>query len=178
MKKTSWKLLNRKVIYQSKFLEIFDDTVELPDKTIFDHYSVIKKPDIVIIIATIDEKIIMVDEYKYAADAVMKVLPAGHLKTGEIPTDAARRELLEETGYSGNDFKHLGVLREYPTKDLHRVHVVLANNVRKLSRKSLEQGENNKIVFVTIEAIKRKIKKNQIQSSSTLAALSISGLLF
>jgi ADP-ribose pyrophosphatase YjhB (NUDIX family) len=178
MKKTSWKLLNREIIHQSKFLEIFDDTVELPDKTIFDHYSVIKKPDIVIVVATTDNKIIMIDEYKYAANAVMRVLPAGHLKLGERPIAAAKRELLEETGYSGDDFKHLGVLREYPTKDLHQIHVVLANNMTKQSSKKLHQGEGNKLEIKTIESIKSEIIKGKIQSSSTLGALSISGLLF
>lgn len=178
MKKTSWKLLNRKEIYKSKFIEVFDDTVELPDKTIFDHYSVVKKPDVVVVVATANNKIIMIDEYKYAANAIMRVLPAGHLKTNESPIEAAKRELLEETGYSGDEFKYLGILREYPSKDLHKVHVILAKNVRKTSDKNLDIGESNKIVMVTVESIKREIRRCRIQSSGTIAALSISGLLF
>lgn len=178
MIKSSWKLLNREIVYHSKFLDVFDDTVELPDKTIFDHYSVIKKPDIVIIVATTDTKIIMIDEYKYAANAIMRALPAGHLKSDEKPIDAAKRELLEETGYSGDDFKYLGTLREYPTKDLHQIHVVLANNTIKQSSKKLDQGESNKLAIKTMESIKSEIKKGKIQSSSTLGALCISGLLF
>lgn len=178
MKNTHWKLIDRKSVYKSKFVEVYEDEVQLPDNAVIKDYTVIKKPDIVIVIATVGDKVLMIHEYKYAADAVMKALPAGHLKKDEEPTEAARRELLEETGYSGDDFAYLGILREYASKDLHQVHVVLAKDVQKVSEKNLDPGEENTLSLTTIEAVKREIIDGQIQSSSAIAALAMSGLLF
>lgn len=69
-------------------------------------------------------KAVILDEYKYAIDAVIPTLPAGALKKEESPVACALRELKEETGYESNEAELVTIIHDYPTKDLHKVYVV------------------------------------------------------
>jgi len=179
MSNNNWKKINRKEILNSMFLTVFEDTVMLPNGKIIDDYTLIKKPSIVMIVATTpDNKLLVFREYKYAADKVLNTLPAGHLEEDETDVDAARRELSEETGYTSEDITSVSILYEYPTKDLHRVHVVCAKNIEMNSEQSLEVTENIKdFRFLTQEEVKKEIKEGKWVISSVLSALLVSGFL-
>jgi ADP-ribose pyrophosphatase len=74
------------------------------------HY-VIQGVDFVVIVAvTPQDQILLVRQYRAAVAEVTLELPAGHLDPGETPEQAARRELLEETGYEADGFELLGSL--------------------------------------------------------------------
>src|SRR3989344_8424401 len=116
----SWKRLARKTLIDTKFLKVYEDKVKLPNGNIIDDYSVIAKPSYSMIVAlNTDGNIITIDEYKYAIDRVIHTLPAGHIEEGEDPLESAKRELAEETGYTGGEWEYLGEFYEYPTKDSH-----------------------------------------------------------
>ncbi|MEK7077314.1 MAG: NUDIX hydrolase, partial [Patescibacteria group bacterium] len=149
--KTSWKRLGRKTIYDAPFLKVYEDKVQLPNGTIIEDYSLTKKPDIVIIVATDkDNKLIVGSEYKYAADKKLLNTPAGGLNIGESPIEAAKRELLEETGYGNGKFTLISELYNYPTKDLHKFYVVRAENLEVVSRLQLEETESFSISLVSL----------------------------
>ncbi len=174
-----WKQLNRKKVFDSRFVNVYEDTVELPDGTVFDDYTVVEKPSIVMIVAT-DEQgdVVVLDEYKYAANEVLATLPAGHKKKDESSVEAAKRELLEETGYTGDDFEELTVIYDYPTKDIHKVHVVRAKNVAKTDKTDHEATESIEYKLVSPEDLRAQIVNQEWKASSALAALTVSGVLF
>ena len=74
----SWKLIERKTVYDTKFMSLHEDVIELPNGKTIDDYSVVEFHDVVIIVAT-DENgnLVTMREYKYAVDETMTVLPAG-----------------------------------------------------------------------------------------------------
>lgn len=179
MDKNSWELISRKNIVQSSFLQIFEDKVRLPNGKVIDDYTVVKKPDIVIVVATTqDDKVLAIQEYKYAADQVLNTLPAGHVEKEELILDAAKRELLEETGYTGDEFTLRQTLCEYPTKDLHKVHVVSVKNVRLVSDQALEYTEGiEKIRLLDTKELQDEIEAGKWTITAVLAAFAISGIL-
>lgn len=138
-----WKRLDRKTVYQTKFLSLYEDMVELPSGDVFDDYSVASVPDGVIIVATDTEgRLITQVEYKYAVDDVVLNFPAGSVEPGEEPLDVARRELREESGYESDELELVATLyNDYPSKMTHLVHVVRAKNARLVGTPQREATE-------------------------------------
>lgn len=172
-----WKLIQRKKVFSSRFVNVYEDKVELPNGKIINDYTVVEKPSIVLIVATdSSNRILILREYKYAAGKYLLSLPAGHIKHDEKPLAAAKRELLEETGFGG-DFEELGILHDYPTKDLHKVYVVRAKNITQKGQTSHEETESITHEFVSIPQLKKQIHNKKWQICSSLAAIALSGLL-
>lgn len=174
--KPNLKTIQRKTLVDTKYLKVFEDTIKLPSGQIID-YTFTKKPDIVMIVATDKQnRLVLIKEYSYGPKKLLLSLPAGHLKKGENAETAGKRELLEETGYTGDDFKFLGILYDYPSKDLHNVSVVRALNVKKVSDTKHEETENIKIQLINKNKLNELIIKNKFQISSAVAAIALSNI--
>lgn len=175
----TWKLLERKKVFSSRFVNVYEDRVELPNGKILEDFTVVEKPSIVMIVATDKENnILVLKEYKHGAGQILYTLPAGHKKDNETPIDAARREVAEETGYTGGEFEDLGVLYDYPSKDIHKVYVVRAKNIALTTKVQQEDTESITLETLSIEQLKEQIQKKEWRVTSALAALTISGILF
>lgn len=174
-----WKLIERKKVFSSRFLNVYEDRVELPNGKIIDNYTVVEKPSIVMIVATdINNNVIVLREYKHGADEVLYTLPAGHKKENESSIDTAKKELAEETGYIGGTFEDAGILYDYPSKDIHKVFVVRAKDLTLTTIVSHEETESITSMALPIKHLKLQIANREWKTSSALAALAISGVLF
>lgn len=175
----NWERLGRSTIYNSKFLSVYSDKVQLPNKTIIDDYTVVKKPDGVIIVATDKEnKLICFYEYKYAVDMTLLTLPAGSLDDGEDPIQTAKRELIEETGFTAESFRLVTSLFSYPSKDSHQFHVVRAENAYKIENTKHEPTENiGDILFLDKVDIKKVMEKSSWHATEIISALYVCQLL-
>ena len=158
-----WHTNRRTKLLNSHFLQVFKDEVRIPNDITREYYLT-KKAEI--------------NEYKYAAGKQMLVLPAGHIENGEDAKKAAKRELLEETGYSGATYKYLGRLFESPVQDLHKVEVVRVTKVKKIKKEDLEASEDITLNLISPKQINAGILCGKIQSCSTISSLALSGLLF
>ncbi len=174
----SWKQLSRKALINSKFLKIYQDSVELPNGTIINDYTLVEKPSFVMVVATDqDNHLITIDEYKYAINQEIHSLPAGHLENNEDPLERAKKELFEETGYSGGEWENLGQFYDYPTKDLHKVYFFRAKHVTNEHTQQLEDTEKISSRVITIDQLKEEVKKNEWRTNAVLAAFIAAGLL-
>lgn len=174
---TKWKKIGRKIVFSSRFIKVFQDAVQLPNGRTIDDYMVVELPTVVIVVATDQTgKLMVLDEYKYPKDEVMRTLPAGHLNDGEDPVVCAQRELLEETGYTGSA-QYIDVICDYPTKNLHKVHVVRITDIKQTAKAQLEDTENLYPELITVAALKKEIKERKWKISSSLAALAMAGVI-
>ena len=76
-------------------------------------YSVVRMRPFACCVASVDGRLALVRQYRYAVDSWQLELPAGGIDAGESPAEAARRELREETGYVASELVSLGMV--YPS---------------------------------------------------------------
>lgn len=169
------KIISNKTAYEDKFVQVLLEDVELDDGKLITDFSVVKKRDIVMVVCRDAQgKYLLIREYKYGAQKYMWTLPAGGLKKGEKPEDAAKREVEEETGCSGTEYRLLGVVYDYPSKDRHSVYVVYAPNIKQSHTQTLDETEQINMKFVDQAELLAMIKDNSFQVSSAMAALLLS----
>lgn len=137
-----WKQLERREVYGSPFMRVWEDTVELPNGVVLDDFSGVTLPDGVLVVATdTEDNLLLFDEYKYAVNDTVLTFPAGGIDGDESPEQAAARELLEETGYESNDLEILAKTYPYPSKITHTNYIVRAKNAVKTTTETLGEAE-------------------------------------
>lgn len=165
-----WRCLARKEIYKTPFIEVFEDTVEVSAGAVIGDYSVVSLKDGVAVVATDeDDNLIVVDEYKYGANQIMRIVPCGGIDEGEDPVNAALRELKEETGYTADDAVLVGNLYEYPSKLTHTSYVVRVRNARKTHEPEREVTES--IERVTLISKEEALHPGTFKNAAVVAAI-------
>ena len=94
------------------------------------HYLIQGKDFVVIVAVTRDNRILLVRQYRPPVAAMTLELPAGHVEPGETPKQAARRELLEETGYDAKSFTLFATLSPSVARFTNRMYCFFAGDAR------------------------------------------------
>ena len=122
------------------------------------------------ILFQVNGKFIFERQYRYAMQEEIIEMPAGKLEEGETPLEAAKRELLEETGYRPLEMIHLG--DSYPTVGYSSevIHLYYCPNAIKEER-HLDSDENIDLIYLSLEEIDKMIADNTIKDSKSVAAI-------
>ena len=168
-----WEVLRSEYLLQSKpWLTARRDVCRLPDGRINDHYYVLEYPDWVNIIAvTEDGGIILERQYRHGLGNTCYELPCGVIEEGETPLEAARRELLEETGYAGGVWTHLMDLAPNPATSNNLAHSFLAAGVKKVSGQRLDATEDIEVYIKSPAYVRELLENNQILQALMVAPL-------
>ena len=139
----AWRQIDRKTIYATPFISVHEDTLELDNGKIIDDFSVVEFRNGVVVIATDpDGKLIAIDEYKYAVNKILRVLPAGGIEEGSTPEETAIKELQQETGYKGDKAVVVRLFYEYPSKLPHVTYAVRVYNAQRVQDAEHEETES------------------------------------
>jgi 8-oxo-dGTP pyrophosphatase MutT (NUDIX family) len=167
-----WKIRSSTYPLQTKWLQVRQDTCELPNGDVIDDYFVIERVDVAGIVALTPENgVVMNTQYKHGIQEFIREVPAGMIDAGETPLQAAQRELEEETGYTATEWVPLLTMVASPTGETNRYHVFLARNCVPNGKKvdfPREEIYNDVVPFNEIES---RIQSGDITSMWTVVAL-------
>jgi ADP-ribose pyrophosphatase len=122
------------------------------------------------IVAVMGNSVILVTQYRHAANKVLLEIPAGKIEKNETPRESAVREMAEEIGYAGT-LKPLLKLYLAPGYSTELMHIFVATNLKEINRGILDDDENIKLKKIRhIEAIK-KCLNGKINDAKTTGAL-------
>jgi len=165
-----WKTLRTEMVLDHRWYKVRREEVQLPDGRVLDDYYVSVRPEVALVFpVTAAGEVVMVRQYKHGAREVLLELPGGVCDADEPPEAAARRELLEETGYGAGALTHLITLHDDPTKNTNRFHLFLAEGVQPVREQSLDDTENIQVERVPLGEVKAMALRGEIKVANSLA---------
>lgn len=114
---------------------------------------------------------VMVEQYRFGLGACTLETPGGMVDAGETPLKAAQRELLEETGYGGGDWRYLGAVEPNPAIHHHLCHHFLAQGVQQVAAPTPGGGEAIQVRLATQEELKAALADGRLRHALALSAL-------
>ncbi len=168
----AWEVLHSERLLETPYFALRSDKLRLPGGAVKDPYYVVERPDAAVIFPLTGEgETVLVRQYRPPLERMELGLPAGLVEEGEKPEAAARRELLEETGYSGTEWELLGSLASSPSLKDNWAHLFLARGVEETAAPDPDEHELVEVVRVPLSELPDLVRMGKIVSSSGVAAI-------
>jgi len=163
MEDLTWKTLSSTYEHTGPWATLRRDRCEMPDGRIKDPYYVLAYPNWSNAVAITDEgKILMVRQYRHAAEIISLELPGGVIEKDEDPKDGIKRELLEETGYLFDNFEQVAIVYANPATGNNHTYCYLAKGGKKVQEQNLDEHEEIIVEQYTIAEVKQLLADNKI----------------
>ena len=131
----AWRVKSKRLLIERPpWFEVYQESVQLPDGKLVEDFYSIAIPDHVVV-AGFDEagRVLAERHYRHGAHRVTWSLPSGYVGAGEAAGDAARRELLEETGYEANTWDLLGRFVVDGNRGCGWANIYIASGIKKVA---------------------------------------------
>ncbi|MCI9054033.1 MAG: NUDIX hydrolase [Muribaculaceae bacterium] len=167
-----WKVLGSEYLFRRPWLTVRRDRVELPNGTVHPEYYVLEYPTWVNVIAITEEgQFVMVRQYRHGLGEVSTELCAGVAEKGEEPIEAARRELMEETGFGGGDWTLNMVISGNTSTTDNLTYSFIARGVKKLSGQHLDATEDIQVLLMSEQEVYDLLLADKMKQSLMAAPL-------
>ena len=166
-----WRTARSESLIRDQWLSLRADTCELPSGAVISPYYVLEERDWVHVFAEDDQgRVLIVRQYRHGANSFCTELPGGVVDAGEALLDAAKRELLEETGYAAETWTAIGKTFANPARQTNCVHIFLARGLRAQSGQALDASEDIAFSFASVAEIKAMIARFEFSQSLHIAS--------
>jgi 8-oxo-dGTP pyrophosphatase MutT (NUDIX family) len=169
-----WTVLQSRSLIKDRWVDLRTETCETATGRVVEPYYVLTYPDWVVVVAiTPERKMVLVRQYRHGVGKVLLEAPAGAMEESDgQPETAARRELLEETGYACERMELVSSLYANPSTQTNRVHAFLARDARLVREQALDPAEEGLTVeLVDVDTVLAGLQDGLIGQSMHVAAI-------
>ena len=155
--------------FSGHLIDVRRDTVRLTNgKTTV--REIVVHPEVVAILPITDDgQVVMVRQFRKAAEQVLLEVPAGGIDGGETPEDAVRREMVEETGYRVGSVRQLASFFTSPGFTTEYMYLYAAQDLQ--PGKATEETDQIDVVLLTREEAMERLRAGDIHDAQTIIAL-------
>ncbi len=171
-----WRTLGVEYLFRNPWCSFRVDEVRLPDGAKIE-YGILESAGFVAVVPVTEEGcVVLVRQWRQPVGSFTLELPGGGLEKGESPREAARKELLEETGYGAEDLSHLASVHTSPGRATEVCHLFRCKAVRALPGPRPEPTEFVSAVELPLAEAVGKVFGGEITAATTvLGLLMVSG---
>ncbi len=170
-------MISSEKLVSRKWLTVHEQRIALPHGGGIEQFHLLEAPDWAAVVPITDAgTIVLVDQYRHGAGRASRELPAGVIEPGESPEEAARRELLEESGYVADRWSELITLSPEPARSTQRAHFFVALGARRVGAQRPDASEDITVVEVTPEELVAAMDAGAILHASHVGAVLLAAL--
>ncbi|GKU79624.1 NUDIX hydrolase [Paenibacillus sp. L3-i20] len=156
-------------IYEGKVISLQVDTVKLANGLTVNR-EIVKHPQVAAIIALVNGKLLVVDQYRKAIEKSQIEIPAGKLEEDEDPLIAAGRELEEETGYRAKKLKLVNSFYTASGFSNQKLFLYFTDELEQ-GKQSFDEDEDLQVEAITVEQADAYIATGRISDAKTIMAI-------
>jgi len=166
-----WKLISSRVQESLKIFNFRIDRSRSPRTGKVHDFYVLESSDWVNVIPITPEgQVVLIRQFRHGIRKVTLEIPGGILEPGDTPEEAARRELMEETGYQASEMILLGRVHPNPAFLQNQCTTFLARDVFPAGPQAQDEKEDIEVLLRPLDDIPGSIRKGEISHSLVLAA--------
>lgn len=166
-KKSEFKTIDSKLIYRGRVFDLKKIRKRAPDGKILEHDIIFHLGAAVIIPVLDDGRLVLVRQFRTAADARIWEFPAGTLEKGELPLACAKREIVEETGFQAKKWTKLAEFYPAPGFSKEFMYLYLAEE---LSEKTADKDSDEYLEhhIISFKDVEKMVQRGEIIDAKTL----------
>lgn len=170
-----WKVLKTSEVFSADpWLTLSVQQVRVPDGRVIDDFYQLALPDFIVVFAeTLAGDVIMIRQYKHGARRTSLTLPGGLIEKGEDPLDAAKRELLEETGYRAESWQSLGAYVVNGNLGCGKGHFFMAAGAKQVQKPESGDLEAMEVELLTREQIAEALRSGEVMLLNHAAVIAL-----
>jgi len=169
----AWKTLKSEIILENDFFKVQKDRCEKTNGEIIENYYTVHRPNVAIIIAfTPDMRLILINQYRHPVHSTDYELPAGFIEPFENDImQAAKRELLEETGYEAESLTKIQETFSSAGFMSNHVNFFIGFNAKKIADQKLDDNEELEVEITAWNKALQMLKEEKIKDLGSVTGI-------
>ncbi len=167
-----WDVKQRRYLLERPWIKIREDHVVLPTGAEMEEFHVVEYPNwAATVCLDTNNQLVLVEQYRHGIGRSSIELPAGVIEPDEDPLVAAKRELLEETGYEAASWEYLGRCATDPSNHSNYAYLYLAQGATLAGQQRLDEEEEIEVRLCNLDRLFDMISSGEIVHGIHLTAL-------
>jgi len=164
------KVNKKELLYAGRVFKLMRENITL-ENGVTTSLDIVRHPGASAMVPIYDTNtVLLIKQYRHAVGGFIWEVPAGTFNDSEAPLECAKRELVEETGFSAETWEKLGEITPVPGYSDERIHVFLASDLRP-ARQNLDSDEVLSVHKIKLNDVIDMVNKGEIQDSKTISSL-------